>query len=276
MTQDITREQERIAFDKAVDAYDRVRPSYPPALFDELFRYLRERIETSAPAVLEIGAGTGKATVDLLARGACVTAVEIGPEMSAFLERKFAGDGRFSVINASFEEAELRQGTYDAVASFTAFHWVDPEMRYLKSHDILRPGGVLAVVMTNQIESAADRGFFDRVQPIYQKYFPGEERTPLPGDEVVPLEHGEMITSGLFEDVQLHRYRWDQTYVTADYADLMRSYANSQVMEPAAREALIAEMCEVIDAEYGGSVTRPLVMTLTMGRKPTSQPRVGS
>jgi hypothetical protein len=84
----------------------------------------------------------------------------------------------------------------------------------------------------------------------------------------VPVEYDAMLSSGLFDDVTLHRYRWDQTYPTADYADLMRSYANSQMMESDAREALIAEVCQVIDAEYGGSVTRPLVMTLSMGRRP--------
>jgi hypothetical protein len=121
--------------------------------------------------------------------------------------------------------------------------------------------------MTNQIGSNADRGFFDRVQPIYRKYFPGEERPDLPGEDVVPEEFRDMESCGLFDDVTLHRYRWDQTYVTADYADLMRSYSGMQVMADDAREALIAEICAIADAEYGGSVTRPLVMTLTLGRK---------
>jgi hypothetical protein len=39
-------------------------------------------------------------------------------------------------------------------------------------------------------------------------------------------------------------------------------------MEPEPREAMIADLCEVIDKEFGGSMTRPLVITLTLGRKP--------
>ncbi len=264
---DETKAAERVAFDNVPELYDRVRPGYPPALFDEMWRYLSEGIDTAEPHIVEIGAGTGKATASLLERGARVTAVEIGPEMSAFLRRKFPNEVNLNVINASFEDADLPSGAFDLVTSFTAFHWVDPEVRYVKTRDLLRPGGALAVVMTNQIASEADRGFFDRVQPIYRKYFPGEERSEVPGEDIVPVEYQEMKSGGLFDDVQLHRYRWDQTYATADYADLMRSYANSQTMEPDARESLIADMCEVIDLEYGGSVTRPLVMTLTMGRK---------
>lgn len=268
---DETKAAERIAFDRAVDAYDRVRPTYPPPLFDEMFRYLRDchlgdGISTAEPQVIEIGPGTGKATRDLLARGVDVTAVEIGAEMSAFLRRTFAG-AALEVINAPFEEAALAPASFDLVTSFTAFHWIDPAVRFVKSRHVLRPGGAIGIVTTNQIASDVDRGFFDRVQPVYRKYFPDEENPPTPGEDVVPEEYRDMQSSGLFEDVTLHRYRWDQTYATAAYADLMRSYSGMQVMPDEAREALIADICEVVDREYGGSVTRPLVMTLTLGRR---------
>lgn len=274
--QDETRAAERIAFDNVPELYDRVRPGYPSSVFDEMFRYLREGIDsqkrvdgidTAKPRVLEIGAGTGKATAALLERGARVTAVEIGPEMSAFLRRKFATEERLQVINAPFEGAELALGAFDLVTSFTAFHWLDPAVRFVKSRGVLRPGGALAVVMTNQIASDADRGFFDRTFPIYLKYRPDEQHTEVPGEDVVPVEYHAMLSSGLFDNVTLHRYRWDQTYPTEAYADLVRSYAGTQMMEPGPREALIADLCEVIDREYDGSVTRPLVMTLTLGRR---------
>jgi SAM-dependent methyltransferase len=261
------RAAERIAFDNVPELYDRVRPGYPPALFDEMFRYLREAVDAPEPRVLEIGPGTGKATASLLERGARVTGVEIGPEMTAFLRRKFASQERLQVINAAFEDAELAAGAYDLVVCATAFHWIDPAVRFAKSRELLRPGGALAIVMTNQIASDVDRGFFDRVFPLYLKYRPDEQNTETPGENVVPVEYEEMRSSGLFDDVTLHRYRWDQTYPTAAYSDLVRSYANTQTMEPGPREALIADLCEVIDREYGGSVTRPLVITLTLGRK---------
>ena len=65
----------------------------------------------------------------------------------------------------------------------------------------------------------------------------------------------------------MQRFRWDQTYDTASYADLMRTYSNMQAMLPDAREALIAELSDVIEREYGGHVTRPLVVALTMARR---------
>lgn len=249
-------------FDGAVAAYDRARPSYPPALWDDVFAHLPPR-----PAVVEIGPGTGKATASLLARGAHVTAVEPGPNLAAFLAQKFGGSPRLKVINARFEDAPLSAQSHDLVLAATSFHWVDEGTRVQQAHDLLRPGGYLAILGMNQVRSRVDRGFFARCFPIYQKHRPGEPRTPTPGRQVVPPEFGELQASGSFQWVKLFRYPWDQTYPTAVYADLVRSYSNSQEMQPAAMEALIADLSALIDSEFGGQVTRPLVATLTLARR---------
>jgi SAM-dependent methyltransferase len=264
---DETRQVERLGFDRAVQSYERARPSYPPALFDDLFDYLGAESAIAEPLVVEVGAGTGKATVSLLERGARVTAVEIGAEMSEALRRNFPDKERLTVVHAPFEDTELESMTYDLVTSFTAFHWVRPDVRYAKAHMLLRPGGALGVAMTNQIASDADHGFFARVQPIYKTYFPEDDPPELQGEDVVPPEFSDMAASKLFEDIRLQRYRWDQTYPTPMYADLMRSYSGMQMMAPERREALISEICAVADAEYGGSVTRPIVITLVLGRR---------
>lgn len=270
MTEGTPPEDLRLTFDNVPEIYDRARPAYPEALFVDLFAYLRESLRIEQPNVIEIGPATGQATRSLLAHGASVTAVEIGPRLAAFLRAKFAAEQRLEVINASFEDASLRSGAYDLVVSASAYHWIGPAVRVSKSHDVLRPGGALAIIGANQIASEVDRGFFEHVFPIYVNHRPDEQRTELQGEDIVPPEYEEIRTSALFADVTLFRYRWDQTYTSAAYADLVRSYSNSQAMAPPAREALIADLCTVIDAKYHGLVTRPLVVTLTLGRKRTS------
>jgi SAM-dependent methyltransferase len=255
-------------FDQEVDAYERARPSYPEALFDDLIAYVSAGGLSGPFEVVEVGPGTGKATASLLARGMRVTAIEHGAEMSAFLRRKFEDDARLQVANARFEDAQLTEGAFDAVVSATAFHWIEPEVRLVKSHSLLRAGGAIAIIETNQISSEVDRGFFDRCLPIYQRYRPDERNHSLPvGEDLVPDIFGEIEASALFDDVRLYRYRWDQTYPTAAYADLVRSYRRTQQHPREEREALIADLCELIDAEFDGYVVRPLVMTLVAGRK---------
>src|SRR5438045_878648 len=57
--------------------------------------------------VIEVGPGTGQATTALLARGALVTAVEVGPQLAAHLERTYRRQDRLTVLNAAFEDAPL-------------------------------------------------------------------------------------------------------------------------------------------------------------------------
>ena len=263
----------RLSFDNVPEIYGRARPSYPDALFNEIFAYLQQPSPVLRPAAVEIGPGTGQATKPLLDRGAQVTALEPGPQLAEFVRKKFrdAYPGQLEVVNVSFEDSALSPATYDLVVVATAFHWLDPNIRLEKCRSLLRAGGAIAIIGTNQVRSAADRGFFDRVFPIYRRYRPNGRRTELPGADVVPAEHEEIDASGLFDSVTLRRYPWDQTYPTAAYADLVRSYSDTQMMEPTAQESLIADLCRVIDTEFHGTVVRPLVVTLTLGRRPVGR-----
>jgi hypothetical protein len=69
-----------------------------------------------------------------------------------------------------------------------------------------------------------------------------------------------------FTDVEVLRFPYDQTYTAAQYGELHRTYSGWLAMAPAAGEALLADICSVIDAEYGGVVVRPLAITLLLGR----------
>lgn len=251
-------------FDESPETYDRARPSYPEPLWDELFKVL-----PPAPSIIEIGPGTGKATEPLLARGATVTACEPGPRLARFLRRKLS-TGSLTVVRDRFESADVPFGTFDAVVAATSFHWLDPAVRLLKARAVLRPGGFLAVIDTNQVADPADRGYFAASQPIYRRYFPGEPAVaPVPGRHVVPAAFEELRRSGLFEQASLYRYDWDQRYDTARYLDLVRSYSTTARMDPSAREPFLAELASLIDAEFEGYVVRPLVITLTLAKRAT-------
>ena len=255
-------------FDGVAEIYDRARRPYPPRLFDDVFNYLGEHPQDpSTVAAVEIGPGTGQATGPLLARGVTVAAVEPGPRLAAFLRNKFAAEQRLVVINERFEDAPLPGGIADLVLAATSFHWVDSDVRYAKTLELLRDGGALAVIGTNQIASSVDGGYFAASQPIYDRHFPGEFVTELPGEDVTPPEVGELLEHEAFEGVELFRYRWDQRYSTAEYLELVRSYSGTQRLEAEAREAFVAELASFIESDFDGTVVRPLVLTLLLARK---------
>jgi SAM-dependent methyltransferase len=253
-------------FDNDPANYDRARPQYPSELFDELVEYIGVR--TGGIDAVEIGPGTGQATSELLTRGMRVTAVELGVKMAAFLRQKFAGETRLNVVNGAFEEVALDVGSADLVIAATAWHWLDRQRRVERAHNSLRRIGVLAVIDTVQVRDPIDNGFFERTFHIYQRFRPDEKRDP--GNDVETFEHpdlGELSDSGLFSDVRTWRYRWNQQYDAVSYEALLRSYSDMARMEPEAREGLIEALIEVVRAEPEGIVTRPLMMSLVVGRR---------
>ena len=100
----------RASFDNVSDVYNRVRPGYPPELFDDLFGLLPAR-----PSVLEVGPGTGQATRDLLRHGASVHAIEIGPAMAKRLRQELESRA-LTVTVGDFEQVPSGDdNAYDAV-----------------------------------------------------------------------------------------------------------------------------------------------------------------
>jgi len=252
----------RLTFDQVPDLYERIRPGYPDELFDLLFEGLAPK-----PAILEVGPGTGQATAGLIARGAEVTAIELGPRLAAALEDKFRQTTALRVVNASFETAEVPTSHFDAVFSATAYHWIEPSQRLKRPHQLLKPAGVLAIMDLIQVESASDRGYFDRVQVIYNAFGASrDESSAQTYETAVPSIAEELRGSSLFVDIEVHRVPWDQTYTSAEYRDLLLTYSGTQMMPLQPRNELVTQLVSVIDNEFDGQITRPLVATLTLAR----------
>jgi SAM-dependent methyltransferase len=93
-------------FDEDAELYDRARPGYPPELYDDL-----ADLAGAGPGsrVLEVGSGTGKATVPLAGQGYRITAVEAGAHMAAVARRNLAGNAAVAVevVTAEFESWPL-------------------------------------------------------------------------------------------------------------------------------------------------------------------------
>jgi SAM-dependent methyltransferase len=248
----------RLSFNEAAEIYDKVRPSYPTDLFDALFQRL-----PSQPEIVEVGPGTGQATKDLLARGASVLAIEIGPATAAKLRSNLPSE-RLQVAVGDFEVMEIATGAADAVFSATAYHWISREAQTDRPAAILRPGGLVAIVDLNQVDSPEDSGFFAAARPIYERHGQGHSGPPAPNRETVdPKIRAVLDEDPRFDCVDVRQYDWDQTYSASDYRNLMLSYSGTQMMEESDRVGLLDDMESFIRNDFGDVVTRPLVVTLT-------------
>jgi SAM-dependent methyltransferase len=251
-------------FDEAAELYDRARPGYPAALFDDL-----ARLAGLGPGsrVLEIGPGTGQATVPLAERGCAIVAVELGQHLAAVARRNLARFPAVRVVVSPFEAWPLPPEPFDAVVSATAFEWVDPAVRVTKAADALRPGGALATVATYHVAGGTE-AFFAEVQACYERWDPA---TPpalrLPPAGAIPQSSAELDRSGRFGPATFRRYERDLSYSTAAYLDVLGTYSGHRALPPAARRGLLDCIARLIDTRYGGRLTKRYLTELRVAHR---------
>jgi SAM-dependent methyltransferase len=215
------RHRLRETFEQVPELYERARPSYPAELFDDL-----ASLAGLSPGdrVLELGPGTGKATVALAECGFRVVGVELGEALSAVARRNLASFPEVEILTTPFESWETDE-RFDAVTAFTAFHWIDPELRYERSADLLREGGALAVVDTKHVLREGGEQFWVEVQADYDAVVPSPDNRPPPRPEEVADLGEEIAASGRFRNVAVRRYLWDAPYTADEYVGVLKTYS---------------------------------------------------
>ena len=168
------------SFGRAAEAYERGRPGYAEAALDAV---------GLAPdaVVLDLAAGTGKLTRQLVPRFARVLAVEPLEEMRAVLERVVPDA---ETLPGTADAIPLEDDAVDAVFVAEAFHWFSTGSVLREIARVLRPGGVLAILFNQgdgKIEPPLPQAFRDAIDELAIKKRPeqtvssGHWRTPFPG-----------------------------------------------------------------------------------------------
>jgi SAM-dependent methyltransferase len=256
--------QLRAIFGEDAELYDRMRPTYPSAIFDDVASFSQ-----LGPGcrVLEIGCGTGQATRSLAERGYQVVALDLSESMVQVARRKLAAFASVQVVRAPFEDWPLPRDRFDAVVSATAFHWLDPAHRVQKTAEALRHGGTLALISTHHV-AGGDTEFFYEVQACYERWDPS---TPpglrLPSQDDVHADTAELDNSGLFEPVVVHQYAWTQTYSASEYRDLLLTYSGHRALDATNRSHLLDCITNLVETRFSGRITKQYLNQLCLARR---------
>ena len=275
MSQPITgwEKHHRGHFDDITEKYENVRPGYPSQLFADIFQYATT---TATPKAIEIGAGTGKATPPFLNAGYNVTAVEIGTNMSAFLQKKFSGNN-FNVITAPFEDAALEENTYDLIYAATAFHWVDAEIGCPKDFRLLKSGGAFALFRANML-LGCNQELNAEIQTFYEKHYNSHYKS---SQRPVEKSHEELkqpaeIKRGFgfsdlgsygFKDITSKFYDTTRTFTADEFVTLLETFSDHKQLPQSNKVALFAGVKQAIQ-KHGNKHEINYIYQLYMGRKP--------
>ena len=276
------RLQRRASFNDDAALYDNARPDYPEAVFDDIIQLSGI---PAGGAILEVGSGTGKATLPLARRGFDVLAIELGDQMAAIARAKLAPYPNVRVEVAAFEDWPLPSNTsFDLVFAASAWHWIDPDVGYRKAAEALKDGGSLALLWSSQrrtggtpTEEGSDSSgvapdpFVEAMREISRRLvpqveLPWENRTRHDGQwHYVRADAPE--ASGYFSAPQVRTYTWATTYDTDGYLRLLDSYSSYRVLEPGLHDRLFDAIRDVLETRFGGQVTRQWRAELYVARR---------
>jgi SAM-dependent methyltransferase len=255
-------------FNEVPELYDRVRPAYPDELFADLVAITGMDRRSS---VLEVGCGTGQATRSLAALGCPVTAVEPGAGMAALARQRLAAFGNVEVENSTFEEWDDGGRRFDVVVAASAWHWVDPSIGWRRAHDVLPPGGWMALIGNVVVRRPGEPEVYAETADLHERFSPGNPgwgHPPLE-DEVWMTDEGwGLVTDpgGLFGPTTVRWYPAVQWFDADGFADLLRSTSLYRRLDSRIRDPLLDAMAERIRTQMGDRASRRYLSVLRAGQ----------
>ncbi len=256
-------------FDEVPELYDRVRPGYPDELFADLVTITGQDERSS---VLEVGCGTGQATRSLAALGCPVTAIEPGAEMAARARERLDAFGNVTVETSPFEEWADRGRRFDVVVAASAWHWVDPSIGWRRAHDVLKPGGWMALLGNVVVRWPGDPEVYAETADLCERFVPGNPdwgHPPLE-DDVRGTDQGWGLVEdpgGLFGPTIVRWYPTVQWFDGDGFADLLRTLSIYRRLDRDTREPLLDAIAERIRTRMGDRASRRYLSVLRIGRR---------
>jgi ubiquinone/menaquinone biosynthesis C-methylase UbiE len=254
--------EQRFLFDQVAGLYDQARSGYPSAVFDDVTEVAGL---SAGDSVLEVGCGTGKATEGFAAKGVDILALDPGGEMIAAARRRLSAYAAARFIEATFEAWPIERGAFKLVAAAQSWHWIAPNIRFVKAAEALAPGGSLAVFGSAPIEVPSP--LREALRDIYLRRAPElggrpPERSYLPdGPFAAYFEQ-----SRLFGPVRHKAYAWSRRFSAQSYVEYLASVSRYQMLDSHRREALLVLIGEAIEA-HGGEFDLPHETHLYMAAK---------
>lgn len=250
-------------FNTVSSEYDKWRPTYVPELYEDIFS-VKEINQSSN--VLEIGIGTGQATLPILEKGCSFTAVELGEKLAEYTQNKFGNYKNFNIINSKFEDFECPPNSFDLIFSASAFHWIPEKIGYTKVYRILKSGGFFARFANHPYKDKGREEIHVAMQKIYAIYMPGA----LSGTEYSKEDaqnRADISKKYGFVDVNYKLYHRTRSFNAKEYVSLLGTYSDHIAIEEKKRLKFFAEIQKVIE-DLGNKITLYDTIDLQLERKP--------
>ncbi|PSJ27251.1 hypothetical protein B7P34_18570 [Streptosporangium nondiastaticum] len=255
-TEEHDRERRQVFGDDA-EQYDTARPGYPDRLVEDVLDFAA--LPASVPAV-EVGAGTGKATLAFAARGTPVTCVEPDARMARVLRSRCTGLPHVAVEVADFETWRPDRA-YGLLYCAQAWHWVDPAVRWARARAVLRPGGAVALFWNHW--DLEDLRLAERLTAVHARYGLAVPPYTILDPRPRPAGRGprarqwrEMEADGGFAGMEHRLYESAHERSPSGLIELLASFSGYRALPAALRDRLFRDVGRAVEQDGGSAGVR--------------------
>lgn len=253
-----------ISFDRAAEYYDATR-GYTPEVASAVGAAIAEAADAAAATrFLEIGVGTGRIALPVIALGHDYTGVDISPRMMdrlreklGELERQSGRTPRATLLEADMQGLPFADGSFDAVIAAHVFHLVaDPRRAVHEALRVLAPDGALLVcgdAVSGQEPVSVGERWRTIVRDAYGPVPNAREATDRLLLELL-VAHPELRLE------ELRPVRWEYTTTMAEDLENIRRrlWSNTWLLPDALFDACLAQLTAWCETNYGTQMDRPL------------------
>ena len=264
MNMDMKHESEQ--FDQTADYYDLYRPSYPKQVIQQLVEGAHLDKQSK---VLEIGAGSGKATELIKDYGFSIKCVEIGESLVQEGRKKFCKDKNITFECTRFEEMQDTGERYDAIMAAQSFHWIPQPVGFEKCALFLKKGGYLALMWNMYLYD--DREEHQQLIQLSNKYGGFADFVTMDNakDRIRTIVNN-IEDSGLFFTPRVYQQEWQMDYTAKQYCGFLQTGNRFVQLEEDEKKQAYSDIIHLAN-QFDGKIHRPYMTVLYMAQKKTEE-----
>jgi trans-aconitate methyltransferase len=250
-------------FNTAAKLYDEVRPSYDQLVIDWIIQKTGITLDDQ---LLEIGPGTGQATMRFAEAGFKIHCVELGENLAAILKQKCERYPGVTVDISAFETWQSERFTqFTLIYSACAFHWIEEAVKYKKCAQLLTENGYLALLWHEypDIESGIIKRAFELLTHYSSKDATAHQKSRK---ERMQEKIDEISESGYFQFLELYEYQWKMDQPPERFLKGFKSQSSFLSLEEPVKTELSAELSELF-LGYGKPISTEFISTVYLARK---------
>ena len=254
------REESR-RFDGVADLDDAYRPDYPEELVESVISTTGIQ---QGGRILEIGSGSGNATIMFAQRGFPMVCIEPGRNLVAIASQKLKDFPHVEFETVTFEDWNENKREFELVISAQAFHWIPKEIGYEKAARALKGNGYIALFWNMYPDPEGE--ILCDLSRVYQKHASDLANRTNSFEDLIKQREIEIMESGYFGNVEVKRFHWSARYDTKQYIGLLNTYSDHLRLSVENRSSLFEGVADLIN-KHGGCIEKPYIAVLYVAQK---------